>query len=241
MAVVIVLVMMVDILLLYATGRLLRSRTCLWRYALATLLSGIFTTISMLEDFPFLGSFPWQICIIVMTGLVAFGHSRESFRSLLLFTLLRLSVGGVAEKETVVSMLLGAAGIGFACISLSKKSKLIPVELYFGGKTYHITALYDTGNALRDPVTGRGVMIVDVNVARSLTGLEISALQDPVSNLVSFPGLRLIPYQSVGDSGFLLALRIPEAKVGNRKESVIVALSPNLLSKQYQALTGGNL
>lgn len=241
MAVVIILVMAVDILLLCATGRLLGGRICLRRYILAALAGGIFAGLSMSEGFSFLGNFLWQLCIIAMTGALAFGFSKNVVRSILLFTLLRLSIGGVAGKDSMVSMLLGAAGIGFACTFLGKKSRLIPVQLHYGGQTYHITALYDTGNTLRDPVTGRGVLVVDADVARMLTGLEPAALQDPVNHLVSFPGLRLIPYQSVANTGFLLALFIPEAKIGNRKDSVLVALSPNLLSHHYQALTGGTL
>lgn len=241
MVVVIMMVMVVDILLLYATGHLLGGRIPLWRYAVAGLAGGIFAGLSMMDGFSFLGSSLWQICGIVMTGVVAFGCSGRTLRKLLLFSLLRLSVSGLTGKETEVSMLFGAVGIGFACLIVGRKSKFVPVELNFGGQTYHIKALYDTGNTLRDPITGKGVLVVDANIAHRLTGLEAAALRDPVGNLVSFPGLRLIPYQSVGNTGFLLALQIPDAKVGNRQESIIVALSPNLLSNHYQALTGGTL
>lgn len=241
MAVVILLVMAVDILLLYASGRMLGGRACLGRYMVAALVGGILTGLSLWESFSFLGSIAWQICIILLTGALAFGVTKASAGKLFLFTLLRLSVGGVTGKEAMVSMLLGGAGIGFACLAIGRRSRFIPVELHFGGQIHHITALYDTGNALRDPITGRSVLVVDANVARNLTGLEPVALRDPVGSLASFPGLRLIPYQSVGSSGFLLALQIPDAKVGNRKESILVALSPNLLSHHYQALTGGTL
>lgn len=241
MVVVIMMVMVVDILLLYATGHLLGGRIPMWRYGVAGLAGGIFAGLSMIDGFSFLGSSLWQICGIVMTGLLAFGFSGQTLRKLFLFSLLRLSIGGLAGKEAMVSMLLGALGIGFACMIVGRRSKFVPVELNFHGQTYHITALYDTGNALKDPITGRGVLVVDANIARRLTGLEAAALRDPVQNLLSFPGLRLIPYQSVGNTGFLLALQITDAKIGNRQESILVALSPNLLSNHYQALTGGNL
>lgn len=241
MVVVVLMVMVVDILLLYATCRLLGNRACLWRYIVAIVISGSFASLSMVEDFSFLGKFPWQLCIILLTGLLAFGFSKETVRQLILFALLRLSVGGVAGRDTAVSMLLGAAGIGFACLAIGRGRRFIPVELNYGGKTVHITALYDTGHSLRDPVTGKGVLVVDAEISRCLTGLEPLALLDPVSSILAVPGLRLIPYQSVGNTGFLLALQIPDAKIGNRQTSVLVALSPNLLSNHYQALTGGFL
>ena len=241
MVVVMLMVMMVDLLLLYATAGLMDSRTSLWRFLAAAMVGGALAGISLLKDYSFLGSFWGQLCVIALTGMLALGFSKEGLKHLLLFALLRLSVGGIAGKERILPMLLGAAGIGFSCFCLSKKSKFIPVELCYGGQTYRITALYDTGNALRDPITGKSVLIVDANIAHSLTGLDADALRDPVASIVRFPGLRLIPYQSVGNSGFLLALQIPDAKVGNQKENVIVALSPHLLSHHYQALTGGTL
>lgn len=241
MVVVMLMVMLVDLLLLYATAGLLGSRTSLWRFSAAAMVGGILAGLSLLKEFSILGSFWGQLCVIALTGVLALGFSKEGLKHLLLFALLRLSVGGVAGKERILPMLLGAAGIGFACFCLSRKSKFIPVELCYGGQTYRITALYDTGNTLRDPITGKSVMVVDADVARGLTGLDADALRDPVSSIARFPGLRLIPYQSVGNSGFLLALQIPEAKVGNRKENIIVALSPHLLSRHYQALTGGTL
>jgi len=109
------------------------------------------------------------------------------------------------------------------------------------GQTLHLTALRDTGNTLRDPITGKGILVVDAQTAAKLTGLEPAALCDPVSTISKFPGLRLIPYRTVGGTGFLLALQVRDAKIGNRQGSILVALSPNCLGNHYQALTGGTL
>ena len=241
MVVVVLMVMIVDLLLLYATCRLLGSRACLHRHVLAVLISGGFAVISMVECFSFLGRFPWPLCIVFLTGLLAFGFSKETVRQMILFALLRLSVGGVAGRTAGVSTLLGAAGIVFACLAMGRGRRFIPVELNYGGKTFYITALYDTGHSLLDPVTGKSVLVVDAEVSRWLTGLEPLALRDPINSIQSLPGLRLIPYQSVGNTGFLLALQIQNAKIGNRQTSILVGLSPNLLSNHYQALTGGYL
>lgn len=241
MVVVVMMVVVVDLLLLYATCRLLGYRTCLCRFAVAAMLSGIFAGLSMVAGYPFLGRFSCQLGLYLLIGAIAFGFSKKTVQQTILFTLLRLSIGGVAGRENLMSMLLGAAGIGFACLAIGRGHRFIPVELRYGGKTLRITALYDTGHSLRDPVTGKGVLVVDAEVSRCLTGLAPLALQDPLSSILTVPGLRLIPYQSVGNSGFLLAMQIPDAKIGNRQTGVLVALSPNLLSNHYQALTGGFL
>ena len=138
-------------------------------------------------------------------------------------------------------MLLGAAGIGFACTAVGRNRNLVPVELTYGSKTLRIKALRDTGNTLRDPITGKQVLIVGSDVAQKLTGLTVSMLNDPVGSVQALPGLRLIPYQTVGNTGFLLALKLNDVRIGDRQGSALIAFSPCLLGKHYQALTGGTI
>ena len=107
-----------------------------------------------------------------------------------------------------------------------------------------MTALQDTGNTLCDPVTGRPVLVVGVEIAQQLTGLTQQQLRCPVEAIAEapLPGLRLIPYRAVGQpSGLLLALRLQDVRIGNWKGSSLVAFAPDGLSREgaYQALTGG--
>ena len=77
------------------------------------------------------------------------------------------------------------------------------------------------------------------DVAQMLTGLTLTALQDPVGSIGTIPGLRLIPYQTVGNTGMMLAINISNAKIGNRRGNTLVAFSPQIFNGHYQALTGG--
>ena len=102
----------------------------------------------------------------------------------------------------------------------------------------------DTGHSLRDPVTGSQVLIVGADVAQTLTGLSPQQLADPVRCMGKLPGLRLIPYKTVGKSqGMLLAMQMPNGKIGNRTGNILVAFSPQVLdeSGKFQALIGGNV
>ena len=122
---------------------------------------------------------------------------------------------------------------------LGNRQNLIPVELCYGEQIFQLTALRDTGHSLRDPITGKNVLIVGADMAQRLTGLCPRELRDPVGTMQSIPGLRLIPYQTVGNTGFLLAIFVAQAKIGERQGSAVVALSPNVFGSHYQALTGG--
>ena len=75
----------------------------------------------------------------------------------------------------------------------------LPVVISHGGRTIQLTALADTGNTLRDPISGWPVLVTDSWAAEHLLGLTREQLSDPVGFLTECvnPGLRLIPFHSV--------------------------------------------
>lgn len=240
MAMVMLMVFVVNVLMLFAAGELMGGRRNLLRILAGSLFGALFAGFSMVPGFAFLDHFLWRVCSLLLTGLLAFGFSGNAIEKILLFALLHLSLGSITGSDNGwTSMLLGSAGIGLACLILRKRQELICVELTYRDQTLQLMALRDTGNTLRDPITGKAVLIVGADIAEKLTGLTPAALRDPVKTMETVPGLRLIPYKCVGSSGFLLALPIPKAKIDNRQQSTLVALSPNIFGSRYQALTGG--
>ena len=231
--------LVVNFLLLYAAGKVAQGTMRILRILVAACLGALFTAMTVLSGVAFLGHWLWRLGILLAMGILAFGIRPRVWGNILLFMLLHFSLGGITERDVTPSMLLGATGIGLACLILGKRQTLIPVELTYGDQTLQLMALRDTGNTLRDPVTGNCVLVVGADAAWQLTGLTPRQLRDPVGTMETVPGLRLIPYQTVGNSGFLLAIWIPKAKIGGKQGSAIVALSPQVFSSHYQALTGG--
>ena len=239
MIVVLLIVFVVDVLLLAATGQFLGMTSRPIRIVLGALTQTAYMGLSLLPAFSFLHHILWRLCALWVASLVAFGFSVKRF---LLFSLLHLSLGSMSGKEAVsISMLLGALGMTFACLIIGRGNKFVPVELSYGGTTVKLTALRDTGNTLCDPITGRQVLIISADAAEELTGLTASAFCDPVGAMGLLPGLRLIPYQTVGNAGFLLALPMQNVRIGNKRGSTLVAFSPRVFNNHYQALTGGNV
>ena len=121
----------------------------------------------------------------------------------------------------------------------------VPVRISHEGNMVSVIALKDSGNSLRDPVTGESVMVIGAQTAMHLIGLNKEQLSSPMETLTgsSIRGLRLIPYRSVGGSGMLLAKRFPNVQIGDRKGSALVAFAPEAIGRGegYQALTGGAL
>ena len=120
-------------------------------------------------------------------------------------------------------------------------------QVVFGntGKPISVLALRDTGNTLKDPVTGESVLVISPEVACRLTGLTQEQLREPLDTMAGkvLPGLRLIPYQTINGAGMLLGMRFQNVKIGNRKVDPIVAFATEGLGRGdvYQALTGGTL
>ena len=242
---------LVDFLLLLGTNRLCGYPPGWGRAALAAGAGGIYGGLCLLPEFHFLGNTLWRIVSLTGISLVAFGFSKSALRRGVVFSLLSMALGGIAlgiGGGGFWALVASAAAISIMCM-VGFREKIgsvsyVTVELSYEGKRMKLTALQDTGNALRDPVTGRTVLVVGADVARELTGLTYQQLRSPINTITQapLPGLRLIPYHTVGQpAGLLLALRLQNVKIGNWTGSSLVAFAPDGLSREgaYQALTGG--
>ena len=162
-----------------------------------------------------------------------------------------MALGGIAagmNRGGFFSLITGAATLFLLCwLGFRGKPgerEYVGVELNMDNKRIHLLALRDTGNMLRDPVTGQSVLVVNAQTAFELLGLTRQQLRSPVETVGSgqYPGLRLIPYRSVGQAnGMLIAIRLDQVKIGKWQGSTIVAFAPDGLDSEgsYQALTGG--
>ena len=114
-----------------------------------------------------------------------------------------------------------------------RKSTLIyNVTLWGYGNEITISALADTGNSLREPVSGKPVSVIEEDVLNQLNGVKIPER------------FKVIPYHSIGkDNGMMDGYEIPEIVIedgkGNiRWQKVIVGISKNKVSAngKYQMI-----
>ena len=250
MEIVILLNFAVDLLLLAGSSRLSGFPVDWGATILGAALGGIYAGCCMLPGFQFLGNFLWRCVSLGLMGAIAFGISLSGLRRSLVFSLLSMALGGIAlcmGAGGITGLIAGGAVLMVCCLGFRfppGSREYVPVELNHGDKCQRLLALRDTGNMLRDPVTGQRVLIVDASVAWTLLGLTRQQLQRPVETVEAgiCPGLRLIPYRSVGQPGGLLAaLRLERVKIDGWEGSMVVAFAPNGLDREgaYQALTGG--
>ena len=250
---VIVLNFMVDLLLLCAVNRLCGYPVQILRSAGAAAIGAVYAGVSFLPGFQFMAGVFWRVVFLCIMSVAAFGWNRSTVRRGVLLILLSMALGGVAVcigKGGFLGIIASAAAmlslshIGF-CGCTAKKT-YVPVELQYRGKKLTLTALRDTGNLLVDPVTGQQIMVAGPEIAWDIAGLTPLQLAKPVETISqsSVPGLRLIPYRSVGQScGMLLAMKFDSVKIAGVESCRVVAFTPTSFGNgsSYQALTGGEI
>lgn len=243
----------VDLLLLLGTNRLCGYPAKPGRCAAAAGIGGLYGGICMLPEFHFLGNTLWRMVVLGIMAVIAFGFHKSALRRGVLFVFLSMALGGIALGLTgkgLFGLILAAGGVWLMCVfgfqGKVKSNEFVSVKLSYAGKHRSIIALRDTGNTLRDPITGEPVLVVGSDIGSKLLGLTTKQLSDPIGTMEksAIPGLRLIPYRAVGQpNGMLLAVRMDEVVIGKEKAGTLVAFAPQELgsSDGYQALAGGGL
>ena len=224
---------------------MLLGRPCAYLRAAVASVAGTFYPILMAVFVPDgQQNWIWYAVSLLFTCMVAFGIHRSGAVGSLVFCLLKIGLEGMGNKDSLLWILLLVLGFSIAVFWRKWHSTYVPVEISYGGRTVKLTALLDSGHNLRDPISGKRVLVVDADVAGILTGLSGQQLKNPIENVEKIVGLRLIPYKTVGsNSGFLLAFSVKNTKIGGRRGSAVVAMAPYVLDEEgkFQALIGGTV
>lgn len=241
---------LVDLMLLLGVNRLAGYPAGLGRAVAAAAVGGGYAGMCLVPSFSFLGSNLWRMVSLGLMSAAAFGLSRSAVSRGTLFVLLSMALGGLVisfDSGSVIGLLLCAAGLALLCQVGFRASpgnrELLPVTIRCRGREARFLALRDTGNTLRDSLTGEAVLVVNAKIGQKLLGIGKMELGDPVGVISSgiVPGARLIPYQTVGARGtFLLAVRCEEVCVAGKKTGGLVAFGAEEFGNgEYQGLTGG--
>ena len=237
----------VQSLLMAGTNRLYRMPTQWLCVLLGGAFSGLYAGICLLPGLSCFRSPVWHLFVLILVGTLGFGLSKEGLQKTAVFILLNFALEGMtADKNNVafgvvvVVLIILCAGSFFG---KQHYDRYIPVELAYGERKMRVVALRDTGNMLKDPLTGQQVLVESPYVATRITGLSAKQLCEPLKVITNapLPGLRLIPYRTVGQGcAFLLALRM-QVKQGKKTGPCLVAFAPEMFGRDstYQALTGG--
>lgn len=264
---------LINAVLLIASARVRGARCPLWRLALGACTGGLYAVAVYLPGLGFLALWPWKLLAAALMIVIAFGLHKTSFATGLVFLFVSVILCGLVYF--VVGILCGrrmsgaglypvsfpelllTAGLSFFCGALlwnraavKPEEKLYRAELTLNGQRFALSALYDSGNSLRDPVTAQAVDVIWAETVsrafgrQAMEAITRGELQAAMQYLKPFHP-RLIPYTSVGiGGGLLIAIRPEQYQIeGRSREDVLLALSPTKIcdSGAYSILTGGKV
>ena len=239
-----------DLLLLLGTNQLMGFPADLRRLLPAAFLGALYSGLAMIPSLFFLGNFFWYLVFLWLISLTAFGFSESAFRRAALFLLLSMALGGMAlairEAKLPVLLLEALALWLLSRVSFGSSTagqKYLPVRVTTGRETHSFVALLDTGNQLKDPITGESVVVVSPGEAALLSGLTREQIAHPLETMMACPrkGLRLIPFQAVGQKGgMMLSMHFDQVTIGRHAGPALLAFAPEGLGgRGYEALAGG--
>ena len=190
-----------------------------WRRVTAASFVGTVYAGAAFVYFPQLRGFAAQTCCLLLMSLILFGRRRRWLKGCLCTAVSCVFAGGVmtllGRKLPAGSPLMTGAGAMIVAVCAffgdgirsgngMNGQVLLKIATRMGST--EVEALIDTGNKLREPLSGLPIVIVGRRALKKL--LDSSCLQPPSGRLP--PGFRLVRYGVLGGQGEMLCFR-PES------------------------------
>lgn len=202
--------------------------TCFSAGETLSLVAGIAASIVMcLVAFGFEGGFSFikRIAVLwtvgmVLGGIMTFLLSRGSYS--------RVYTDDVVQTESAVYLFPIAVAMSSLFVWFLRRvsrKRIVSVRITHDGHTVETTGIVDSGNFLKDPLTGDGVIII----SRDLLPWQITKTDLTAMTLSAYEGLntkiRLIPVTGVTGSKMLFAIRPDLVKLDGREVRCLIAVS----------------
>ena len=241
----------VDFLLLLSTNRLTGYKSNISRCIIGAAVGSAYSGLCLHPSFGLLKN--WYSCLFVLCviTIISFGWKSSAIRRGALFVLLAMTLGGVAaglDNISMIPLILSGAAIFLLCTigvpEPLRGTRYVKAELCWNGNRYPLIALADTGNTLKDPISGTQVLVVNPKIALSLFHITQNQLRNPIETMqyADIPGLRLIPFRTVGHpNGMMLGVSMDSVTINGQLMGNVIAFSPEDFGNDvcYQALAGG--
>ena len=180
-------------IILFATGLIHKVKIKAWKLFVASLIGGIYSILSFAPVLEIYTNFLFKVILSVVMVYISFHpqNVKQLFKELIIFYLVSFAFGGCAfallyfiRPQDILARngvltgtypikiaLLGGI-VGFVIVNiafkvvkgkLSKKDMFCNISIFINGKEKEIKAFIDTGNLLKDPISGIPVIVVEVS------------------------------------------------------------------------------
>ena len=254
--------LLTDYLLCLSAARLCGLPLKRRRYLLAALLGALCAVLAQLPGFAFLKAPAGVLGTGLGMGWISFRGEARPLRGILSLLACTAAFGGALYALTLLGggppvfslrVLLIAFLLCYGTLKLLSRFRArwdggekARICLRFAGRESRFSALVDSGNNARDPVSGAGILVASPGALRPLfreyTELFLSLppveLAEAAASIPALAGkLRLVPYRSLSGGGLLPAFRPDYLSVdGKETEDLLVAVSPEARGDGFEAI-----
>lgn len=253
--------LMADYLLCLCSARICALPLRRLRYLAAALLGAVYSVLVFLPGFAFLALPGWKLLFGALVAFTAFAGERRALRGAGVFMALSAALGGLLWalelnlgylrldlRLLTVLFLLSYAALRLIFSSSAGVSgrSLKQLEVHMLGRSCRLSAIYDSGNCLYEPVSGAPVAVVSPAALKELFGsaaplLDISDPVELVTAAAAFPELkgrlRLVPFSALGGGGMLPVFRPDRLLVdGQEDKDRLLAISSRACGPGFDGL-----
>ena len=275
-------------IILFATAYILKIKVNPIRIILSALLGGIYAILAYMEILEIYSNIFLKIVLSIAMIYLAFKPKtmKQLIKELIFFYLISFVFGGCAfallyfiKPQNIlirngsyvgtypikIAILGGIVGFTIMVIALkfikskfSKKDIYYKITIWFKENNVTTTAIIDTGNMLKDPITSMPVVIVEkeilkeilpnsiLNNLKNIIGGDVPKEIYEDENLEYMTRFRVIPFTSIGkENGMLLGFKADKVTINEDENietilKVIIGIYDYKLSKknEYSALIG---
>lgn len=273
-----------NLFLLYLLDRLTGSRQIWWKLGLASLAGALYVVVVFFPDLHIFYSFLMKLLVSMVMIAIAFTpySFRRFLKLILLFYLETFIIGGCIIAVfyiingdinaaygsllinsisssyliigSIISIIFVKLGFDYFENYYKTENNKIKLDVYMNKRKCSITALVDTGNALKDPITNIPVIIAYVkaiadifpdNVKKNIIEEENyeSVIKDIINSSLK-TRIRIIPYKTIGNDDGILYGIVVDMIVTRAKPNSMILKNPVLAlynkpissENDYQAL-----
>ena len=279
--------LVMNYIILLATGMIIKTRIKHLRLCAGSLIGAIYTVMTYVITIKMYSNFFFKILLSVIMIYVAFNpqNVKNMCKTLVVFYLTSFVFGGAAFAliyiikpqdilikngrflgtyplktiilSTIVAFLIIIVTFKIVKSKITKKDIYKNIKIEIDEKSINLKAMIDTGNMLKDPITGSPVIIVEKsilynilprnlldNLEKILLGNTQNISADVKNKYIN--KLKFIPFSSLGkQNGMLVGIKptyveIIEEEETLKKEDIIVGIYEKSLTKdgKYRALMG---
>lgn len=279
--------LIMNYIILYATGIIVKAKINYIRIFFASLIGAIYAATEYCSNITIYSNVILKLILSIIIIYIAFypQNIKKMCKQLLIFYVTTFTFGGVATyliyvikpqdiiikngmfvgtyvlKTIFLGAILGTVIIIIAFkISknkMTKKDMLCQTKIKLEGKEITLNTMLDTGNMLKEPISGTPVIIVEktslyelipkeiLEHTEEILGGDFEKIPEEIKNKY-ISKFKMIPFSSLGkQNGMLLGIKAEKIEVLNEnykndKKNVIIGIYNKSLTKrgEYNALIG---